>query len=302
MFTQSIFFKILYNLFWYLDPKIRVIIGKISYRMLHSYLYRVVYKRKPNLNEPILFTEKLIWLMQNYSNDLLVQCTDKYAVRGYVEDKVGPHILNEIYDVYERVEDINFELLPNQFVLKCTHGCGCNIIVSDKNKFDENQAIKKLKKWMEVDYSVFMGEAHYRKIKPRIICEKFIGSEANEFATDYKIWCFNGEPKFLIVITNRGTGMTLTYRDFEWNLLDYASSYYPQELEQKKPACLDEMILYAKALSKDIPFVRADFYDFNGEVVFGELTFTPAGGVPPYVSLKGDEEIGRLLDISNIPS
>lgn len=292
--------KVIFRFFWYLDPKIRYILGSLSPKLLHRYLYRMVYRRKLNLNPPELFTEKLIWLMQNYRNPILVQCTDKYEVRKFIEEKVGSHILNELYHVYDRVEDIDFEVLPEQFALKCTHGCGCNIIVSDKSSFDQTQAIEKLTEWMNTDYSKSMGESHYSKIKPRIICERFIGSDEHDFATDYKIWCFNGEPKFLIVITDREKGMTLTYRDFDWNVLNFASDHYPQELEQAKPSCLEEMVSYARSLSQGIPYVRADFYDFNGRVVFGELTFTPAGGVPPYVSFEGDKKIGKLLELKEL--
>lgn len=292
--------RVIWKVFWYLDPKIRRVIGSVSPKLLHRYLYRVVYRRKLNLNPPELFTEKLIWLMQNYNNPILVQCTDKYEVREFVEEKVGSHILNDLYHVYDRVEDIDFEVLPEQFVLKCTHGCGCNIIVSDKSSLDKSKAVEKLTTWMNTDYSKSMGETHYSKIKPRIICERFIGTDEHDFATDYKIWCFNGEPKFLIVNTDREKDLTFTYRDFNWNVLDFASDYYPQVINQSKPSCLDEMLEYARSLSQGIPYVRVDFYDFNGRVVFGELTFTPAGGVPPYVSFEGDKKIGKLLELKEL--
>ena len=289
--------KVINKLYWFTEPKFRSVLGKISPKLLHKYLYRSVYGRKLNLSNPQLFTEKLIWLMQNWKNKLLVQCTDKYEVRNYVENKIGPQILNELYQVYDSVDQIDFDALPNQFVLKCTHGCGCNIIVSDKTLLNEKEASKKLTNWMKTDYSLTMGESHYSQITPKIICEKFIGAEDHDFATDYKIWCFNGEPKFIVINTERENDLTFTFRDFDWNILDIASDRYPQEKIQKKPECFNEMISYAKKLSEGIPFVRVDFYEFNNKVVFGELTFTPAGGVPPYISFEGDKYIGELLKL-----
>jgi hypothetical protein len=282
-------------IYCWVDSVIRASLVRISPRLLHRYIYRSAFKRKLNLSPPKLISEKLIWLMQNYKNELLAKCTDKYEVRNFVEERVGAHVLNDCYFVYDHEDDIDFDVLPNQFALKCTHGCGCNIIVSDKSKLNKEEALSKLRKWMKKDYSLSMGEYHYKMIKPRIICEKFIGTETHDFATDYKIWCFNGEPRFLQVNTERGSGLTQTFRALDWKLLEYSSNYYPQVVDQKKPKSLEEMINYARTLSKGFPFVRVDFYDFDGRVVFGELTFTPAGGIPIFLNHKAEVELGKML-------
>jgi hypothetical protein len=199
--------------------------------------------------------------------------------------------------VYDSVSEIDWEALPQQFVMKCTHGCGCNIVCTDKHTLNKEQAIGKLKRWMRTDYSTFMAEMHYREIKPRIVCEKYLKGDDDYLPTDYKLYCFNGVPKLVLVCTDRASALTLTWRDLDWNLLRIGADTFPPRSNQVKPACLEQMISDAEKLSQGNPFVRVDFYNVNGNAVFGEMTFTPAGGFAGYYSELGDKFLGSMLKL-----
>lgn len=289
--------KPLYSIYRFLDPHWRRLLVRVSPVVANKYLYRIVFGRALNLRRPELFSEKIIWLNFYGKNPLWVKCTDKYDVREYVEQCGCGHSLNKLYGVYDNVCDIDWAALPHQFVLKCTHGCGCNIICSDKDALDEEGTRKKLESWMHTDYSMFMGEMHYRAIKPRIVCEKYLGSEDDPLPKDYKFYCFNGLVKLVLVCTERSTSLVLTFRDLDWNIMDIGAKTFPPDPNQERPACLDEMIAMAEKLSQGIPFVRVDFYHFAGKVVFGEMTFTPAGGFAPYYSDEGDSLLGNMLEL-----
>lgn len=291
--------RFLYYFYRFIDPYIRRILFRVSPLAANRYLYRTVFGRRMNLKNPAFLSEKLMFLKIYTRDPLWVTCTDKYKVRAFVEERGCGNILNEVYGVYDRVVDIEWELLPNQFVLKGTHGCGCNIICIDKNKFDQSKAYAKLDAWMKIDYAKFMGESHYSQITPRIVAEKFLGDASGELPVDYKILCFNGAPKVFLVCTERSTELKLTFLDLEWNILDINSDGFPAETCVEKPVCLDKMVTYAKRLAAGFHFVRVDFYVVNSEIVFGEMTFTPAGGIVAYFSEKGDRVLGELLSLPN---
>lgn len=246
--------------------------------------YYSVFKKKINLINPQTLDEKIQWLKLNtyYKNTLIRDCADKYAVRKYVEESKCSEILNEMYGVYDKVEDIPWDDLPNQFVIKWNFGCGHNLICRDKNKLDIQSAIKKLKKWRRNNkYYLPYAEMQYKGISPKLICEKLIETEDGELPIDYKLYCFNGKADCALVCLNRSIGHPDFYFfDKNMNLKRYnkKGKNAPENFSVPKPKGFEKLFEYAEKLSKPFPFVRADFYLENGKVIFGELTFTPSGG------------------------
>lgn len=282
--------------------KILNIRNRILLKISPKFIYKRIYKKSQgktlNLKNPTLFNEKLMWLeLNNKNNDLMIKCTDKYDVRQYVKEKGCGEILNELYGVYNDANEINLDELPKKFVLKCTHGCGFNIICDDKSKLDKKETIKKLNKWKSKRFGYETVELHYTKIKPRIICEKYLETDAGILPNDYKIYCFNGVPKLILVCTERVTKTRLDFFDLDWNVLDIGKEEYKSKVVPKKPENLKKMIEYAKKLSEPFEFVRVDFYNDNGKVIFGELTFTPAGCRAQYYTDNGNKMLGDMLKL-----
>lgn len=263
-------------------------------------LYTLSTKSIPHLKNPRNFNDKMTLLkLKYYNNDKrLPNLVDKYEVRNYVK-KIGcEEILNELYGVYDNPEEIDFNTLPEKFALKCTHGCAYNIICNDKSKLDIEKTKKKLNKWLKETYGYPTQELQYIKIKPRIIAEKNLCDENGKMPKDYKIYCFDGKPECIKVISDREKGgYKANYYDLDWNELDYGKRKWTSKFHQEKPENLKEMLEYAKKLSNGFKFVRVDLYDQNNKVIFGELTFTPSRGYAPYYSKKGNIELGKKLKL-----
>jgi hypothetical protein len=289
--------KLLYSVFRFLDPYLRRLLFRVSPTLAIRYLYLTVNGRVLRLGNPQRFSEKIIWLNLRTRNPLWVRCTDKYDVRDYVAERGCAATLNEIYGVYDSVSAIDWKTLPNQFVLKCTHGCGCNIICYNKDVLNEEATRKRLELWMSTDYSLLLGVRHYREIKPRIVCEKYLGGSDGELPIDYKLDCFNGVPTVIEVISERAVSLVCTFRDLDWNILPFGIGNSPKESNQERPPRLHEMIAVAARLSQGIPYVRVDLYSFQGKVVFGEMTFVPAGGFDPTLNEEGDRLLGKWLQL-----
>lgn len=263
-----------------------------------KYIYKYNTGKKLNLRNPQTFNEKLQWLKLYGNQKLIIQCADKYKVREYVESKGCAEILNILYGVYDSVEQIDFSALPISFVLKTTNGCGTNIICKDKNELDIKTVRQKLNYWMTHKYGWETAEIHYLRIKPKIICEKIIETPDGSLPNDFKFFCFNGEPKFFYYGYDRENGFKKLHCDLEWNVIDITkekATILPDEI--MKPSCFDEMLRYAQILSQGIPFVRVDFYDNNGKVVFGEMTFTPTAGMSEIYTEKAALEMGRMIHL-----
>lgn len=259
-------------------------------------LYIVRTYQIPHYKNPRNFNDKTMNLKFSYkNNNLVIKCTDKYEVRKYIKEKGCEEILNDLYGVYEKPEEIHFEKLPNKFVLKCTHGCAYNIICKNKNELNIKNIKNKLDKWMKEKYGWATGEIHYTKIKPRIICEKFIETKNSELPIDYKFYCFNGICKGILVCSEREKKLKLNFFDTDWNELDYIKDYERGNKKIKKPENLKEMIRYAEKISKEFQFVRVDLYSNDKKIIFGELTFTPACCCAPYYSKIGNTELGKEL-------
>lgn len=252
-----------------------------------------------DLRNPITFNEKLQWLKLFYwpQNKLAIKCADKYAVREYIKSVGKGGLLNDIHFVWDDVSDIKWNDLPNQFVLKCNHGCAYNIICTDKSKLDENRVKRTLKKWMNQNFGEFNAEPHYDSIPKKIICEKYLKGEI----INHNIYVFNGKAIFLSVAggLGDGDGEHLTYYNIDGSLANFKNRNYPTK-EQKLTDLLPEMINTAEYLAKGFPMVRVDLFDVDGKIILSEMTFTPGGALIPFDSYNADFMLGERLDISNL--
>ncbi len=267
---------------------------------------KMIYKKHfgiyPDLDNPQRFTEKLEWLKlyRYHHNPIITQCVDKYAVREYVTKHGCAELLNSIIGCWDRVDDIPWESLPNRFAIKCTHGCGYNIICNDKKKLNIEEAKQKLKKWMSKKYDSDAVELVYDDVKPRIICEDYIESLAGEYPIDYKLFCSYGETKIIYVLTSRTEhNSNIDFFTPEWEWIPVRSGVHENAGADcvERPQMLDEMMKYARKLSSDFPFCRVDFYCEDGRVKFGELTFLPTGGLCNFQPQSFDKTFGELFPI-----
>ena len=272
----------------------------LPHETLSKIYFRILVHEKLNLKNPQTFNEKLQWLKLYYfpKNSTVVQCADKYQVRKYIEEKGLKEKLVDLLGVWEKAEDIEWEKLPDKFVLKCTHGCAYNIVCKDKKNFDKKKATKQLNKWLKEDFAAFNVELHYGKNKKRrIIAESFLGDKL----IDYKFFCFNGKPEFLYISSDliNDRQAQIGFFDLEGKKMPLVREEYEDIGKNVKiPPFLNEMIKTAKILSRDFPFVRVDFFDASKNYVFAELTFTPCAAMMPINPKKYDIEWGKKLDIS----
>ena len=247
--------------------------------------------RLPNLRHPKNFSELMMSINLKAMKDplarsLRIRCADKYAVRGYVKEKGLEHILNECYGVYDSFDEINFDALPNQFVLKLTSCCGMNFICRDKSTLDVDQLRETAAKWFAAceDFGLKTAEWHYVEIKPRLIVEKYLSMLGESLSLiDYKWHCFNGQVYHIQTISERDVKKgSCAFNNDTYNTLWQRTEcikpeYHVNRRLLPKPVCFDEMKRVAETLSKDFEYVRVDLYEIDGKVLFGELTFTPAG-------------------------
>ena len=261
--------------------------------------YKKAFHKKLNLKNPATFNEKLLWLKLNdyIRNPLVIQCVDKYAVRDYIKDCGCEDILNELIGVWEKPSDIPWDELPEQFVLKWNFGAGMNIICKDKSKLDIDQTVKQLTKWGKNRYWLSHSEMQYKYIPKRIICEKFLSDSQHEAIPDYKVYCFNGKPQAVFVMMGRGTKVQTMFFDTDWNVLENTAKYGKISEQIEKPLCLEQLIRISERLSKTFPFVRCDFYLVDNKIYFGELTFTPAGGLFTSQTTVRGQDMGELLNL-----
>lgn len=268
---------------------------------LSKLYYRIVLKKKLSFERPKTFNEKLQWMKLYYFpyNPKVVQGADKYAVREYVEEKGLGSLLTPLYGVWDHAEQIEWDKLPDQFVLKCTHGCAYNIVCADKSSFDTASAKKQLNKWLKEDFGTFNVEIHYSMNKHhRIICEEYLG----ETITDYKFFCFHGVPKFYYVSENLLDNGQASIGFFNMNgeKLPMKRKEYKDLTNAEMPVFFDAMKESAIQLAKDFPFVRVDFFVTSDRYYFSELTFTPGGCMMAFDPESYDLEWGQLIDLTGL--
>lgn len=260
--------------------------------------YRIKFKRKLNLKSPERFTEKMQWYKLYYKNDLMPICSDKYRVREYVSSKGLEYILNDLYCVFETPESIRLDQLPDKFVLKLSNGSGTNLICRDKSQLDEKKVIGDFKNFKFEVRSNPGREWPYMKSKSVIVAEKLLEdhSHANGMPNDYKIFCYNGKPTYVICISDRYTDRCnhLVY-DTDWKKVLVASEGARIDEEAERPENLKEMLDIAAKLSEDFPFARIDLYSVNGKIYFGEITFYPWSGYMEFEPEEFDFVLGKHL-------
>jgi hypothetical protein len=235
--------------------------------------------KKLDLDNPQDFNAKIEWYKVFFRPKILNTLVDKYKVRSFVKEKIGEQYLNELYAVYDKPEDIDFDKLPNTFIIKANHTNGHNLIVKNKEDLDKKHVIKKFKKWLKKNQYYRRGqEWAYKDINPKIVIEKFLKEDNKNTLVDYKFYCFNGKPKFIDVHLDREDDHKQGCFDLNFKLLPFgkSTSYNSISSDLEKPANLEEMVKLSKILSKNLPFVRVDFYSINGKSVFGEMTFYPS--------------------------
>lgn len=253
-----------------------------------------------NLNNPKTFNEKLQWLKLYYRDPSYTILADKYAVRKYISEKIGDVYLFPLLGVYDSVDEIEWDALPDQFVLKCNHDSGSVVICKDKSSFDRAAAIKKLSRRMRNNTTYFVQrEWPYKDIKRKIICEKYMADQTGEL-TDYKFFCFDGETKAMFVATERNSGdVKFDYFDLQFNNLNIVQVHKQSGKDLSKPKGFEEMIRLSEILSQNMPHVRVDFYDIDGKVYFSELTFFHHAGFVGFTPESVDWEWGTWIKLPN---
>lgn len=263
--------------------------------------FRFRHRRKLSLKDPQTFSEKLQWLKLYNRKPEQTVMVDKYAVRDFVSDKIGSQYLVPLLGVWDSPDDIDFDSLPEQFVLKCNHTSGAGLhICRDKSAFDFEKAKEDLRRVLKQDYYITNREWPYKNVPRKIIAEKYMIDKATNDLMDYKFFTFDGEPKFLFVASERHKADSETKFDFfdmEYNHMDFTNGHPNADELPQKPACFEEMISLARKLSEGTPHLRVDFYEIDGKVYFGELTFFHWSGMIPFEPVDWDYKLGQMLDI-----
>jgi len=264
--------------------------------------YKVKLGRKLNLADPKRFTEKLQWYKMHYRNPIMHQCVDKFLVREYVKEKGLESILIPLIAHYNSIDEVNWDKLPKKFVMKTTHGGGgLNVLVcNDKTKLDFDEVKQKLSfENKPVKANTLGREWAYYGLQPGLVVEELLINEENPAAgmNDYKIFCYNGKPKYIVVDVDRYIGHKRNFYDINWNNLHIGSDCPAADQEIEKPVGFDRMIEIAGTLSEGFPFVRVDLYNNGGKIFFGELTFYPWSGYVQYEPDEADYILGEDFKI-----
>lgn len=259
--------------------------------------YRCHIHKKLDLKHPKTYNEKLQWLKLHDRNPAYTNMVDKYAVRTYVAEKIGAQYLFPLLGVWDSVEDIDFEKLPNKFVLKCTHDSGGVVICTDKDKLNIESTKQKLNRFMKRKYWKLHREWPYKNVPHRIIAEKYMVDESGTQLKDYKFFCFDGEPKVLFVATDRNIDTRFDFFDMDFHHIEVINGHKNSDQRIKKPDGFDQMKVLASVLSKGIPHVRVDFYNINGKIYFGEMTFFHFAGFVPFIPESYDYMLGDWLNL-----
>lgn len=271
------------------QEEIRYVIEKVFERKLGY---------KPNLDNPKSFNEKMQWYKMYYKDPLMTKCADKYLVRDYVKEKIGEEYLVPLLGVYNSPEEIDFDKLPEKFVLKVNWGSGQNIIVKDKSKLDIEETKAKLKQWMKPESNhYYMGfEWVYKDIQPKIIVEEFLVQLDGDLF-DYKYFCYNGKVKNLFVVSDRFKNKYVDFYDLKWQRLPFKRLYNNSPNGIQKPKLFDKMLELSEILAKDFIFCRVDFYEVEDKLYFGEITFYPGNGSEPFKPVEWDYKLGEMIEL-----
>ncbi|NLD19021.1 MAG: hypothetical protein GX663_02075 [Clostridiales bacterium] len=297
----------------------RILFSVLPISLYLKVVYRYLHGGKLDLFEPKKFSEKLFWLKlyNGQENKKVMQlCYDKFDARRYIEEKIGPGYLPELYGIYDDVDDIDFSIFPEKYVIKITQSCGYNIINNGELEMSQEKIMEQLRKWQQEinDLSEcrkrYKEESYYYTGKAKIICEEYLEDSNSDIVTDSAFFCFNGEPKYYDIVYDSvklGDGLKseeLFYR----NIYDIDKQYIPMELGRPTDEKLgnknfenfNKMIEISERLSKDFPFLRVDLYNIEGRIVVGELTWIPMGGGGKITPEEFDYEWGKLLKLPDV--
>ncbi len=276
-------------------------------RLYLKILYRLRIGKRLNLKHPTTFNEKLQWLKLYNRKPIYTTMVDKYQAKKYVADRVGGGYIIETYGVWDRFEDIDFDALPDQFVLKCTHDSGGLVICRDKSRLDLEQAKKKIQRSLKRNYYYGGREWPYKNVKPRILAEQYMEHRAGTRAEQkhpsslpvYKFFCFGGEPAIVQVIQNdKQRDESIDYFDANWNLLELRQNFPNSRTPLPRPERFDEMLFLTRALAKDEEgFLRVDLYEINGKIYFSEFTFYSDNGMASFEPPEWDLKLGQMLKL-----
>lgn len=257
--------------------------------------------KKLNLENPVTYNEKVQWLKLYNRKDIFTKMVDKVGAKEYVAEIMGKDCIIPTIGVWDSFDEIDFDSLPDKFVLKCTHDSGGLVVCKDKSKFDKEAARKKINKCLKVNYFYYSREWPYKNVKPRIIAEEYLDTIDSELV-EYKIFCCDGKAKMVLVCkgTAHGAGRTNDYCDISLNRLPFTCLYPNSKGELEKPDELPQLLDFAEKLSKDIPWLRVDTYLVNGKIYFGELTFFHNSGFVPFEPESWDQEIGSWITLPDI--
>lgn len=264
--------------------------------------YKSVFGYYPDLNSPKTFNEKLQWLKLNNRKKIYTTMVDKYEAKEYVANIIGEEYIIPTLGIYNSFNEINFDELPNQFVIKCTHDSGGIIICNDKSRLDIALARKKIDFFLKRKYYYIHREWPYKNVKPRIIIEKYMVDDKTKELRDYKFFCFNGKVKYFKIDFNRNTKHQANYYDENGNLQYFGEEVCPPDFDKEidLPNNLYKMIELAERISDGHPFLRVDFYEVKNKIFFGEITFYPAAGFGKFVPEYIDDKMGDLIDLNMV--
>ena len=293
--NEDIFFAIKY---W------RLRFRMFAYRNMddRTYIEKQYYQRtgkELDLQNPVLFNEKVQYSKLHYHDPRLRKLADKAEVRNYVAKIIGEKYLTHVIGIYDSVEEIPFEDLPDRFVMKLTNGSGFNYICRHKTDYEIKKIKKRFRQWLKIDFFMLGREWAYKGIRNRILCEEFLESDAPDGLNDYKVFCFNGEPKLIQVDFGRFTNHRRNLYTTEWRFLDERVAYENDpNANLPKPLVFDEMLDCARKLSEDFPQVRVDFYCIGNRLVFGEMTFYHGAGYLHFENEEFEKQLGSYWELS----
>ncbi len=268
---------------------------------LKAYYYHV-FRTKLDLLNPTTFNEKLQWLKINNRKDIYCTMVDKYEAKEYVSNIIGEEYIIPTLGVWDSFDEIDFDALPMQFVLKCTHDSAGIVIVKDKSSLNLQDTKSKINRCLKRNYYCGGREWPYKNVQHRILAEKYMKDDSTGDLRDYKFFCFNGKVKYYKVDFDRFVCHRANYYDVNDNIMEFGEAICPPDPTKDivLPKTIEKMKILAEKLSQDCPFLRVDFYDVNGKIYFGELTFYPDSGFGKIIPNVWDEKLGRLINIDNI--
>jgi len=294
-------FKKLKSPEYYLLGLDKIGLMRLSDKKYLELYYKYKFGYRPDFEHPKTLNEKIQWMKLYYRKPILPRLVDKATAKEEVTKIIGEKYIIPTIGVYDSFDEINFDELPDQFVIKCTHDCASVILCRDKKDFDIEKAREKITKALKVKYyGRIQREWVYSQIKPRIIIEKFMANDKNEDIADYKFFCFNGKPAIMYIskgLENHATA-SISFADMNYQISDIKRADYKALKElPPKPKSFEEMKRIAKKLSKDFPQVRVDFYEVKGKPYFGELTFYTCGGMIEWEKHEYDERLGKMIEL-----